>query len=244
MSTPTARPEAATPAPPAHASADASADEAAAPVPAKLRWGVALGIRLIRLLARSWRVREVGREAWNARRARGEGVVLVLWHGQMLTMMNHHRDEGVAVLISEHRDGEIIARIARAFGFVTVRGSTSRGGSRALLSLVARLRGGGEIALTPDGPRGPRHAFAPGALIAAHRAGVPVVGIVALVDRAWRLGSWDRFEIPKPFARVLLAYGEPTPVPGTSPREAAEAAALFAGYMEALAERAAAAAGA
>ncbi|MDF1502643.1 lysophospholipid acyltransferase family protein, partial [Roseisolibacter sp. H3M3-2] len=204
-------------------------DAAPAPVPARVRWAVAAGSRVLRLLARTWRVREVGREGWRARRASGEGgVVVALWHGQMLPLVAHHRDEGVAVLISEHRDGEIIARVVRAFGYETVRGSTSRGGGRALLELVGVLRRGREVCVTPDGPRGPRHTFAPGALVDAQRAGVPQRDVAAHVDRAWRLGSWDRFEIPKPFARITVAYSDPTPVPGPTPREAAESAPRFA----------------
>ena len=218
---------------------DDAPEPPAAPVPARVRWAVTAGARVLRLMARTWRVREIGREGWNERRASAAGgTVVAIWHGQMLPLTAHHRDEGVSVLISEHRDGEIIARVVRAFGFRTVRGSTSRGGARALLELVSVLRGGGEVAVTPDGPRGPRHAFAPGALVAAHRAGVPVVGVVAHVDRAWRLSSWDAFEIPKPFARVTVAYGEPTMVPGASPREAAEAVPVFEAMMHALRARA------
>ena len=203
-----------------------------------LRVAVTLGIPLVRLLARTWRMREVGRESWNRCRAEGRPVVVCLWHGQMLALVPHHRDMGVAVLISEHRDGEIIARVVRAFGFATVRGSTSRGGGRALLELVAVLRRGQEIAVTPDGPRGPRHQFAPGALIAAQRSGAPIVGVVAHVDRAWQLGSWDAFQIPKPFARITIAYSDATPVDAASPREAAAQTERFSALMQGLAERA------
>jgi hypothetical protein len=157
----------------------------------------------------------------------------------MLPLLAHHRDEGVRVLVSEHRDGEIITRVLEAFGFGAVRGSTSRGGSRALLEIVSVLRQGGEIAVTPDGPRGPRHVFAPGALVAAHRAGVPVVGVVAHVDRAWRMRSWDRFEIPKPFARIVVAYSTPSHVPGATAREAAAAGPEFERMMHELAAHAA-----
>ena len=93
----------------------------------------------------------------------------------------------------------------------------------ALLALAATLKAGQDVAVTPDGPRGPRHAFAPGALVAAHRAGVPVVGLVSHVDRMWRLNSWDRFEIPKPFARITIGYTEPFFVPGRTPADAAAA---------------------
>ncbi len=216
----------------------AATAEGDAPLPWRVRAAIAGGSRLLRALARTWRVREVGRDGWNARRAAGQGTVVALWHGQMLTMLSHHRDLGIAILISEHRDGEIIARIAETFGCATVRGSTSRGGARALLALAGALKQGTDVAVTPDGPRGPRHSFAPGALVAAQRAGVPVVGMVAHVARAWRLDSWDRFEIPKPFTRITVAYSAPFVVPGRSPAEAAAAADVFAAEMGRLAERA------
>ncbi len=208
------------------------------PLPWRLRVAISGGTRVLQALARTWRVREIGREGWHARRAAGRGTVVALWHGQMLTMLSHHRDLGIAILISEHRDGEIIARIAHAFGCATVRGSTSRGGARALLALAGTLKQGTDVAVTPDGPRGPRHTFAPGALVAAQRAGVPVIGMAAHVDRLWRLNSWDRFEIPKPFARITIAYTEPLIVPGRTPAEAADATDTFAREMERLAERA------
>lgn len=193
---------------------------------------------MLRALASTWRVREIGREGWNARRAAGEGTVVALWHGQMLPMLSHHRDLGIAILISEHQDGEIIARIAHAFGCRAVRGSTSRGGARALLALAGLLKQGTDVAVTPDGPRGPRHSFAPGALVAAQRAGVPVVGMLGHASRVWRLNSWDRFEIPKPFARVTIAYTRPFTVPGRTPAEASAAADAFAREMADAAERA------
>ncbi len=208
------------------------------PLPWRVRVAIGGGARVLRALASTWRVREVGRDGWNARRAAGQGTVVALWHGQMLTMLSHHRDLGIAILISEHQDGEIIARIAHTFGCATVRGSTSRGGARALLALAGALKQGTDVAVTPDGPRGPRHSFAPGALVAAQRAGVPVVGMAAHVDRAWRLKSWDQFEIPKPFARITVAYTAPFAVPGRTPAEAAAAADTFAGEMHGLAERA------
>lgn len=205
----------------------------------RLRLWVALGVPLVRLLAKTWRVREVGRDGWNRRRALHEPTIIALWHGQLLALTPHHAGQQVSVLISEHRDGEIVARVVTAFGYRTVRGSTSRGGGRALLELVALLRRGGEVAVTPDGPRGPRHAFAPGVLIAAQRSGVPIVGVVAHVSRAWRLASWDRFEIPKPFARITIAYGEPMTVDAATPREASAQSHAFQAMMARLAERAA-----
>ena len=224
-------------------SAARAPSDAAPTVPTRVRVAVALGTGVLAALARTWRIREVGRDGWRRLHAAGEPVVLALWHGQMLPMLAHHRGQGAAVLISEHQDGEIIARVARTFGLRTVRGSTSRGGSRALLELVAELRRGGEVAVTPDGPRGPRHVFAPGALVAAHRSGAAVIALAAHVDRAWHLRSWDRFEIPKPFARITIAYSEPLRVGGGNAREAAAEAPRFEHIMRDLADVARRAAG-
>lgn len=171
-------------------------------------------------------------------RADRQPVLLACWHGEMLPLLWYHRNQGIALLVSEHRDGELIARVAASLGFTAVRGSTSRGGGRALLGLVRELRDGRDVAVTPDGPRGPRGEFSPGALVAAQRAGVPVLPVVAAADRAWRLSSWDRFLIPRPFARVAIAYGQPASVGGSSPREAGAEVARFSELLAAAAERA------
>lgn len=182
---------------------------------------------VLRLLGRTWRIRTVGAEGFVSLRRQGIPVIFALWHGELLPLLWQHRGEGVHVLISEHRDGEVVARMAERLGFRTVRGSTTRGGGRALLTLARLLQEGGEIAITPDGPRGPARRWAPGALVAAQRAGTPIVTVAVSVDRAWRLRSWDRFLIPMPFARITVAYGEPTRVAGASAREAAREAERF-----------------
>ena len=186
-----------------------------------------LGGGVVRLLARTWRMSTRGEDAFAALRATGAPMVIVLWHGELLPILWQHRDQGISVLISTHSDGEIIARICQSLGCRTVRGSSSRGGARALLELVRELDGGHEVAVTPDGPRGPRREFAPGAVVAAMRAGVPVIAFGATVDRAWRLRSWDRFVIPKPFARVTIAYSAGERPHATSPREAEAEAPRF-----------------
>jgi lysophospholipid acyltransferase (LPLAT)-like uncharacterized protein len=207
----------------------------------RLRWLSGGGYRAIRALAATWRIRVLHQGPLDALRAEGAPLVFAFWHGQMLPLLYKHRDEGVAILISSHRDGEIIARIGHRFGFRTVRGSTSRGGGRALLGLVRELERGGEVAVTPDGPRGPAARFAPGALIAAQRANAHIVPVAATADRAWRLRSWDRFLVPKPFARVTVAYGPPTRVAATTAREAAEEAVRFEALLAEAGARAAAA---
>jgi lysophospholipid acyltransferase (LPLAT)-like uncharacterized protein len=148
-------------------------------------------------------------------------VILSLWHGQMLPLLCHHRGSGIAVLISEHSDGEIIARIATRMGLRLIRGSSSRGAARALVGLTSTLAQGHDIAVTPDGPRGPYRSVAPGILVASQRSGVPIIPLGVSVSRSWQLGSWDRFTIPWPFARVTIAYGEPMVPDAATAREAA-----------------------
>ena len=198
----------------------------------RLRWIVRLGVPLVRLLGRSWRIRVVnGATGIEQLRRHGRPMVFALWHGDMLPLLYQHRGEGVAVLISEHRDGELIARIAQSLGFRTVRGSTTRGASRALVGLTQELKDGHDIAVTPDGPRGPARSFAPGALIAAQRARAPVIAVGLAARRAWRLASWDRFVIPKPFSRVQIAYSDPVLLDVANPRAAAEETSRFQRLM-------------
>lgn len=216
------------------------ADESRRPAHAldwRTRVAIVLGGALLRLLGWTWRVQVHGRDALHARAHTDPRVLYTLWHGQMLPVLYAHRVP-TAVMISEHRDGEIIARIVAMFGASAFRGSSSRGGARALLEGVKLLRTGTDVAITPDGPRGPLHSYAPGALLLAYRAGVAICPIVAHVDRAWRLRSWDRFEIPKPFARVTVLYGTPTFVTASDAREAATHTTEFAERMHAEAARA------
>jgi lysophospholipid acyltransferase (LPLAT)-like uncharacterized protein len=200
----------------------------------RVRWIVRAGTALIRLLAMTWRMRADNDSAVRAARASGQRVIFTLWHGELLPLLWYHRNQGIAVVISEHRDGEIIAQIAERLGYATVRGSSSRGGSRALIGLMRALESGLDGAVTPDGPRGPAHVFAPGAAIASQRTGVPLLPIRASAARAWRLKSWDRFLVPKPFATVRVTYGALTPVTAASAREAAEQAPQLQAVLDAI----------
>lgn len=196
----------------------------------RTRAAIRLGGWVLKALGATWRLRVHGAERYAARNAAGEHVVLVLWHGQMLACTYAHATP-TAVMVSEHRDGEIIARILESFGFTAVRGSSSRGGARVLLEAAGVLARGMDVAITPDGPRGPRRSYAPGALMLAFRAGVPIVSITSHVDRAWRLRSWDAFEIPKPFARVTVAYSDARQLTATTAREASAQTDAFATFL-------------
>ncbi|HEY7894999.1 MAG TPA: lysophospholipid acyltransferase family protein [Gemmatimonadaceae bacterium] len=194
----------------------------------RLIWLSRLGGVLLRVLAHTWRIRYVNREPVAALMGAGQPVVLVLWHGELLPILWTQRLRGLVALISEHGDGEILARVALSLGYHTVRGSTSRGGGRALLGMSRAIEDDGRsLVFTPDGPRGPARTFAPGALIVAQRTGAPVVTLAAGASRAWRLTSWDSFLIPKPFARVTVAYGDPVVIDAATVRKAAEQAARF-----------------
>ncbi|HEV2085703.1 MAG TPA: lysophospholipid acyltransferase family protein [Gemmatimonadales bacterium] len=164
---------------------------------------------VVRVLAASWRIRLVHEERWRVLHEQGQPVVFLLWHEALLPLLWQHRGQGVAIVVSEARDGQYLSDLAASLGYCTVRGSSTRGGARALLGAVRELQAGRSIAFTPDGPRGPRRELKPGVIAAAQRGGGVIVPIHAEADRAWRLHSWDRFMIPQPLARVLITYGRP-----------------------------------
>jgi lysophospholipid acyltransferase (LPLAT)-like uncharacterized protein len=196
------------------------------------------GCILVRLLGLTWRYRLRNREIVEALRAQGRPILFALWHGELLALLWLHRRERMSVLISQHSDGEVIARIARSLGYEAVRGSTSRGGVRAALELVQVLEARREVAITPDGPRGPRHEFAPGTLAIAQRSGAPLVCVRANASRGWHLRTWDRFVIPKPFARITVGYSEPEVVRAATGRDAEREAPRFAQLMTQLSRQA------
>ena len=188
----------------------------------RIAWSSRVGVSLIRALGWTWRIRVTHDGGLRRLHDANGPFIYSLWHGNMLPLLYHHRDQGVAVLISEHSDGEIIARIAESLGYRTVRGSTSRGAARALLGLGRVLTDGGNLAVTPDGPRGPAKSYAPGVAIVAQRTRAPVIGVVASAKWSWRLKTWDRFLIPLPFAVVHVAYSDPVRIEATDLRKAAE----------------------
>jgi lysophospholipid acyltransferase (LPLAT)-like uncharacterized protein len=188
----------------------------------RIAWAARIGAVLVRALGWTWRIRTSNDQYFRRDRAERRPVIFTLWHGQLLPLLYHHRGQGAVILISEHADGEIIARIAISLGYRTVRGSTSRGAARALIGLSRALTDGHDLAITPDGPRGPAGSFAPGAVIVAQRTGAPMVPVAVSANRGWRLRSWDRFLVPKPFARVHVAYGEPVSVTASDTRSAVE----------------------
>lgn len=176
---------------------------------ARFRAAGIVGGALVRALFRSVRFDVGGDEALNRLRREGQAVIFVLWHGQLLPLTYHHRDEGVTVLVSEHADGEYITRIIRRLGYQTARGSSTRGGAAGLRGLLRAAQTGRDLAITADGPRGPSRKVKLGALTAAKITGLPLVPVAASSSRAWILDSWDRFLVPRPFSTLRIRYGEP-----------------------------------
>ncbi|MDH7515305.1 MAG: lysophospholipid acyltransferase family protein [Bacteroidota bacterium] len=167
-------------------------------------WWIPLFRALLALLLRTLRIEwEADDEARKLLASRGP-FVLVFWHGSMLVPWWLMRRRHAAAVVSLSRDGEILARILAAWGYTVLRGSSSRGGKGVMESMRSVLRDGGILCVTPDGPRGPRHEMKMGAVRAAQTTGSPLLLVAVGASRAHALTSWDRFEIPFPFARVRL----------------------------------------
>ncbi len=154
----------------------------------------------------------------------GHPAVFAFWHGDCLAMTLEMRRAlpfgDVYIMASHSRDGALMARFLTLAGARIVRGSSSRGGARALLTLVRQMTPRDSAALAIDGPRGPRHVVKEGVLLLARRTGLPVVPVVAHIARKWMVRSWDRTEIPQPFTRLVMAYGDPLYVPRDADVEA------------------------
>lgn len=168
-----------------------------------------LGYPLINALGQTLRWRVEGREHLDAVTASGRQPIMAFWHGRILPGTIYFRRRGIIVITSENFDGEWIARIIERFGYGTARGSTSRGGLKALLKLKRDMQEGKSAAFTVDGPRGPARVAQPGALWLAKATGNPVLPFHAEASSHWTLRSWDQTQIPKPFATVALAIGNP-----------------------------------
>jgi lysophospholipid acyltransferase (LPLAT)-like uncharacterized protein len=173
----------------------------------------AVGYPLAATLGSTLRWRTEGQERYDAIVREGRQPIMAFWHGRILPATIFFRGRGIVVITSENFDGEWIAGIIERFGYGTARGSTSRGGRRALLQLVRDMEAGKPAAFTIDGPRGPARVAQPGAVWLAKATGNPVLPFHAEADRHWTLGSWDRTQIPKPFSTVALVVGEPVVVP-------------------------------
>ncbi len=181
-----------------------------------------LGAGAIRLLGRTLSIRTIGMENLDRARENGQKVLYAFWHEGLLVATYAFRRQGIRVLVSQHRDGEYIAQTIERMGYGTIRGSSTRGGTRALFRMAAAGAAGDDLGVTVDGPRGPRLQVKPGTLFIAGRSGLPIVPFAVASHRPRVLSSWDRFMIPLPFSTAAIAIGEPLLVPGDAPVERLE----------------------
>ena len=178
-----------------------------------------LGYPLINALGHTLRWRVEGLQHYDAIVASGRQPVMAFWHGRILPATYYFRRRGIVVITSENFDGEWIARIIERFGFGTARGSSSRGGLKAMLKLVRDMERGRPAGFTLDGPRGPARVAQPGAVWLARATGNPVLPFHLEASSHWTANSWDRTQIPKPFSTVALVVGEALDVPADATDE-------------------------
>lgn len=159
-----------------------------------------------------------------------ENYIAALWHNRLLVfplvLRRFFPQRSGAALISASRDGDLLTDAVQRFGYDVVRGSSSRLGASAILQLTEVLASGRDVVITPDGPRGPVYELGPGIIFLAQKSGAPVVPINLEYSRCWRLGSWDRFIVPQPFAKVRVLIGRPYHVKTTSTAEEFESERL------------------
>jgi len=186
-----------------------------------------LGYRLVQLLGSTLRWKTEGLEHFDAIVAGGHQPVMAFWHGRILPATYYFRRRGIVVITSENFDGEWIAGIIERFGYGTARGSTSRGGRRALLQLTRDLAAGKPAGFTLDGPRGPARVAQAGAVWLAKATGNPILPFHLEASRHWTMNSWDRTQIPKPFSTVAIAMGEPFQVDADAGDNALERARVM-----------------
>jgi hypothetical protein len=186
----------------------------------------AIAYPAIAALASTFRWRAEGAEHYQRVIDSGRQPIMAFWHGRILPATVYFRRRGIVVITSENFDGEWIAGIIERFGYGTARGSTSRGAVKALVQLKRDMAAGKPAAFTLDGPRGPAKVAQPGAVWLAKATGNPIVPFHIESDRHWTANSWDRTQIPKPWANVAIAIGEPIEIPPDTEEAGLERARL------------------
>jgi lysophospholipid acyltransferase (LPLAT)-like uncharacterized protein len=169
-------------------------------------WAISLIGRTIR-----WEVEGV--EHLDAITTAGKQPIYCLWHDRIFAGTYFLRDRGIVVLTSQSKDGEYIARFLRRFGFGAIRGSSSRGGVKALVEMIRYMRRGMPMAFTVDGPRGPRYVAKAGPVLLAQKTGNPILPFSVECKSFRTVSSWDRLQIPLPFTRAVFSYSAPIDVP-------------------------------
>ncbi len=173
-----------------------------------------LGSLTIKCLFRTLSIKEIP-EGYSLNLERqGKYAIYAFWHAHMLLPAYVGKNRNIKVLISQHRDGEYIAQIVQWMGYGVARGSTTRGGAKALLRMIKQIKEESiSLAITPDGPKGPRFVAQSGAILLGQKTQYPIIPVMIYLEKHWELPSWDRFCIPKPFSKARIFYGNPILVP-------------------------------
>jgi len=172
-----------------------------------------LGPAIILTLGKLCRYKVVNRQYFDQAEAEGKGVIVVLWHGRMLLPIYHHRNSGIASLVSLHKDGEFITQIVQRLGYIIHRGSPKEGGREGFNAMLKELKNRNTLAMFPDGPTGPRHSIHDGIMHLARLTSAPLIPVLFSAKPNWRAHSWDKFMIMLPFSRAIVQYGEPIYLP-------------------------------
>jgi lysophospholipid acyltransferase (LPLAT)-like uncharacterized protein len=205
------------------------------------RWLIAVGFRLLQLWVRTLRY-EIDDRAGVIGKPTDQNYIGALWHNRLLifpfVLRRFFSNRRGAALISASRDGDLLADAIKRFNFDVVRGSSSRLGASAILQLTDVLASGRDVVITPDGPRGPPYELGPGIIFLAQKSGAAVLPVNMEYSRCWRLKSWDRFILPRPFAKIRVIIGQPHRVQSTNTADDFEAERLrLQDAMMALVER-------
>jgi lysophospholipid acyltransferase (LPLAT)-like uncharacterized protein len=182
-----------------------------------------LGWLVVLLWGRLTRTEVIGRHHLDSLLIQGRPFLLCIWHGRIFLPMYLHRATGMHAMVSLHSDGEMIARTLQRLGYRIIRGSSTRGGRKALYQMAQALRDGNNGAIMPDGPRGPRHHFKPGAMRIAQRSGASLLPLTFGASRPIRFSSWDGFTIWRPLSKTVAIYGHPIDIPPDLDKERFEA---------------------
>ena len=175
---------------------------------------------LVSGLGRTYKIETDGFEEYDKS---PESIIFSGWHGRTMTAPTLFRGKGYYTLISLSKDGDIQNYIYLRFGFKTIRGSSNRGGARALVEIIKTLRAGGaKFAFTPDGPRGPSGVVQEGILLMAQKSGCLIVPVGVSAKKRWILGTWDKYMVPKPFTKVLMYFGDAIKIPANTKGEELE----------------------
>jgi lysophospholipid acyltransferase (LPLAT)-like uncharacterized protein len=163
----------------------------------------------IKAIGASVRIEVEGWENFHAIAEAEKVPIYCFWHDRIFLSTYYWRKRGIVVLTSRSKDGEYIARFIQRFGYGAIRGSSTRGGSKALVEMIRSMRSGNPMAFTVDGPKGPRYEVKPGAILLAKKTGNPIMPFIIEPLNYWSVRSWDRLQIPRPFTRTRVFIGKP-----------------------------------